>query len=71
MFEIKGLSRNDVVTIKSAVGTIKAVVCLAEGDQCGLKFVLPIGQRQMEQIRHAPTTLGPIRRPVHAFTEMR
>lgn len=71
VFEVTGLELQNIITIKSSVGNLKAVIQWSEDDQCGVKFTQKLGPRQIEQIRHAPTTLGAIHRPVHAFTELR
>jgi hypothetical protein len=71
VFGVNGPVKGDIITIASSVGKLTATVQWAEDDQCGVMFAQHLGQRQIAQIRHAPITFGAIRRPVHAFTELR
>ncbi|MCF2870626.1 PilZ domain-containing protein [Octadecabacter sp. G9-8] len=71
VFEVKGVNKGDVITVKSSVGNLVATVQWAEDDQCGVKFAQQLGTRQIAQIRQTPKTFGAIHRPVHAFTELR
>jgi hypothetical protein len=72
VFDVKGLVIGDVVTLCCSIGKFPGTVCWAGDDQCGVIFKQSLGPRQLEQLRHAPTTTGHVlRRHSHAFTELR
>ena len=72
VFDVKGLVIGDEVTLCCSVGNLVGTVRWADDDHCGVIFKQSLGPRQLEQLRHAPTTTGHVlHRHSHAFTELR
>ena len=72
VFDVQGLVVGDEVILCCSVGNLAGTVRWADDDQCGVIFKQKLGPRQLEQLRHAPTTTGHVlHRHSHAFTELR
>ncbi|SMX33517.1 PilZ domain-containing protein [Octadecabacter ascidiaceicola] len=72
VFDVQGLEIGDEVVLSCSAGNFAGTVRWADDDQCGIIFKQKLGPRQMEQLRHAPTTTGHVlHRHTHAFTELR